>query len=220
MARCITPLKASAFTLLELLMIVATIAILAAIAVPNFLEAQVRSKHAAARGNMAGIAAGLAAYYADHQAYPTNRPDYPPGRTGWQGAPARDSASGMALYVLTSPIAYFGIDSLEGGNANDPFSNERGTFVQYRNLAGAPFTEAERAQRYYLASNGPDHDPWDDGIFPTTGDLILRKKYTPYDPTNGTITSGGLFHFATGPVVPPALMLMDTPPAGAPLGGS
>jgi prepilin-type N-terminal cleavage/methylation domain-containing protein len=45
-----------AFTLIELLIVVAIIAILAAIAVPNFLEAQVRAKVAATKADIRSLA--------------------------------------------------------------------------------------------------------------------------------------------------------------------
>jgi len=48
-----------AFTLIELLIVVAIIAILAAIAVPNFLEAQTRSKVARAKADLRSIATAI-----------------------------------------------------------------------------------------------------------------------------------------------------------------
>jgi prepilin-type N-terminal cleavage/methylation domain-containing protein len=62
-----------AFTLLEMIGVLACIGILAAIAVPNFLEAQVRSRVAATRVNLVAMGEGLAAYHADYLAYPPNR---------------------------------------------------------------------------------------------------------------------------------------------------
>ena len=62
-----------AFTLIELLIVVAIIAILAAIAVPNFLEAQVRSKVSRVRSDMRSLATGLESYYIDTNTYPAWR---------------------------------------------------------------------------------------------------------------------------------------------------
>lgn len=63
-----------AFTLIELLTVVGIIAILAAIAVPNFLEAQVRSKISRTISDMAVVSAALRSYYADNNHYPHNNP--------------------------------------------------------------------------------------------------------------------------------------------------
>src|SRR5215211_3402823 len=59
-----------AFTLIELLIVVAIIAILAAIAVPNFLEAQTRAKVSRVKNDQRSLATGLEAYYVDNNSYP------------------------------------------------------------------------------------------------------------------------------------------------------
>ncbi len=60
------------FTLIELLIVVAIIAILAAIAVPNFIEAQVRAKVSRAAADMRSLATGIEAYRIDWNRYPPN----------------------------------------------------------------------------------------------------------------------------------------------------
>ena len=85
------------FTLIELLIVVAIIAILAAIAVPNFLEAQVRSKVARAKNDMRSIATGLESYAVDNGKYPPT---------------ILDNGNGQHLYyyeallALTTPVAF------------------------------------------------------------------------------------------------------------------
>jgi prepilin-type N-terminal cleavage/methylation domain-containing protein len=104
----------TAFTLIELLIVVAIIAILAAIAVPNFLEAQTRSKVARVKSDMRTVATGLESYQVDFNKYP---PDFQYANTsaGTGSCPCqgpvdlnvRDIRSFlMRLVVLTTPVSY------------------------------------------------------------------------------------------------------------------
>jgi len=72
--------KKQGFTLIELLIVVAIIAILAAIAVPNFLEAQVRSKTARVKSDLRAIAIACEAYMVDNNEYPPDQDNDPTSR--------------------------------------------------------------------------------------------------------------------------------------------
>lgn len=58
------------FTLLEMMVVVAIIAILAGILIPNFTRARAQAQTAACIGNMKTIATALELYYTDKQSYP------------------------------------------------------------------------------------------------------------------------------------------------------
>jgi type II secretion system protein G len=59
------------FTLIELMIVVAIIAILAGILIPNFVNARSQAQTAACESNLRSIATALELYYADNQVYPT-----------------------------------------------------------------------------------------------------------------------------------------------------
>jgi prepilin-type N-terminal cleavage/methylation domain-containing protein len=83
------------FTLIELLIVVAIIAILAAIAVPNFLEAQTRAKNTRSVANMRNLATAIETYRIDNKgATPTGYCNY------WWCNRAAYTAT------LTTPVAY------------------------------------------------------------------------------------------------------------------
>lgn len=93
------------FTLIELLIVVAIIGILAAIAVPNFLNAQVRAKIANAQAGQKTFADAQMIYRLDHGAFIPHI-----GHPPWQNK------------YLTTPIAYISSTSA----LKDPFQNEHG----------------------------------------------------------------------------------------------
>ena len=88
----------SAFTLIELLIVVAIIGILAAIAVPNFLNAQMRAKVARVEAEFRSIATALESYHLDNNFYPV-----------WVSFEGNSIwPVGRRLNPLTTPVAYMG----------------------------------------------------------------------------------------------------------------
>lgn len=120
------------FTLIELLIVVAIIAILAAIAVPNFLEAQVRAKVSRVKADQRTIATGLESYYIDNNAYPPND-DGP-----WGGVPVNEGLGNLdpdrakLLIPLSTPIAYI----TSSNTLIDPFGK-----IYSVNYSGQSFLE-------------------------------------------------------------------------------
>jgi type II secretion system protein G len=181
-----------AFTLIELLIVVAIIAILAAIAVPNFLEAQTRSKVSRVRSDFRVLATALESYRVDYNKYP----------------PVNDSLSELSprLRPLSSPISY--ITSIP----QDVFERDRSNFVGVGSLqdpSGRSFmyntsnitfglgnSTADETSRgsWSITSGGPDREV----TFPYyafSPNFIFSGSYIfqIYDPTNGTISPGELF---------------------------
>lgn len=150
------------FTLIELLIVVAIIAILAAIAVPNFLEAQTRAKVARVQSDLRAIATGVEFYRVDHTNYPdgTDSPDgYDPeivnflspyGLTHkYYGFRVRTATGhvGADFAGITTPVAYM------TNIPNDPFVKNCGNWTYcYR-----PTKKTKNG--YVITSVGPDSDP-------------------------------------------------------------
>lgn len=115
----LNPTQRSGFTLIELLIVVAIIAILAAIAVPNFLEAQTRAKVSRSKADMRTLALGLESYRIDNNDYPINQHSY--SHLPW-GSPIpyglnpidhrRGRTVAACLWRLTTPVSY--ISSISG----------------------------------------------------------------------------------------------------------
>lgn len=103
-------MKNNAFTLIELLIVVAIIGILAAIALPNFQNAQTRTRVAAVTAEFETLAKSLVAYHVDRNAYP----------------PMVDRGGSYKHYRVTSflstPIAYL------SSMPTDPFQQREDPF--------------------------------------------------------------------------------------------
>jgi len=190
------------FTLIELLIVVAIIGILAAIAIPNFLEAQTRSKVASVKANFTTLATGLECYYVDNDKYVLAADDL-----GWRHPAER-------LSCLTTPVPYlqaFPYDVFE--TDENSWSYWEGYYwyedrwsINDADWIGTPHWGHNAPHLYYnwlaiqyeIISKGPDRRDsfWSDG------DGTSNKHLKEYDPSNGTTSWGDLHYFGPGNINP------------------
>jgi prepilin-type N-terminal cleavage/methylation domain-containing protein len=93
------------FTLIELLIVIAIILILIAIALPNFLEAQIRAKLTRVHAELRTLTTALEAYQIDFRAYPLDDNEVPTPLHPSGGADT-DGADWYSFMVLTTPHKY------------------------------------------------------------------------------------------------------------------
>lgn len=215
------------FTLIELLIVVAIIGILAAIAIPNFLQAQVRAKVSRAKADLRTLSQALELYCVDNGDYPYTMDQFgvewqmpvgfPPGHPG---GPAG----------LTTPIDYLPsalrdpfllAEGLWGNQGNPLLYYERcgfgydifGTYYPIKpvrvpvdangtlNGTAPDYRETDPSKvpaRYVVYSVGPNKTH---RVLNPDGSVLVRSRFSlfnRYDPTNGTVSSGNILRFPGG----------------------
>ena len=209
------------FTLIELLIVIAIILILIAIALPNFLEAQLRARLTNTRACLRTYQTANEAYYTD---YGIHAPDVDGGqrsidtRRSWSTIigmhyGVRCDGSEICTYLLfTTPIPYIRDLCFDPflEQRNDPVAGKTYTLPEYSSyLSGDPQRKIWAEQfglRYAFLSRGPDLDRdagdynamWRDLGSHThphyTGSHTHHITQIPaiYAPTNGSKSNGDL----------------------------
>ncbi|MGI6456298.1 MAG: type IV pilin protein [bacterium] len=201
------------FTLIELLIVVAIIGILAAIAVPNFLNAQIRAKIARSKSDLKALAMAQEQYFLDNNVYTypftlhtlTTPVSYissiPPDVFAPKNAQARaNSENNIAftwyryVYGTTNPD-WGGSQSLRDAHCADyyayfpPFTPVRSTAVSLATTRGCP-------TQWLIKSFGPNTNGTSLAGGNNGDDYTLR-----YDSSNGLISLGDIAVFGPGMMV-------------------
>ena len=219
-----------AFTLIELLIVVAIIAILAAIAVPNFLEAQTRSKTARVKADFRTIATALESYRVDTNTYPeqgvpngSNTFPFQSDVTRVYGGDSPRHAVGnpAIAFRLSTPIAYIsstqavftdpffrGFDPVNTSVVNDTrFYNYSGDYYYGRiydaQQDGPVPTYAQRVERLNALNHWHVRSRGPDGDYERRSngwEEFLEFRGAPGTGPSGTGGSGALYDATNGTV--------------------
>ena len=177
------------FTLIELLIVVAIIAILAAIAIPNFLQAQVRAKVSRVKAELRTLGTGLESYYVDENGYPHE----------YLFADNPGTEQLRSLYVfrqLTTPISYITslpIDPFKAG-MRDGTNYKNNPYYWYYNW----LERYGRGINPYPGSDCPWYNQEISVIVTSIGPAFTAAWPMIYDPTNGTVSNGNLTRICPG----------------------
>ncbi len=195
------------FTLIELLIVVAIIGILAAIAVPNFLNAQTKAKLARVQSDFQGVRTALESYQIDNNSYPHD---------GWRGFIRRPNG----WIGLSSPISY-----INPAQLIDPF---KAKFIKVNDMdkevgdalyeLGSGNHKADKNNTYpfndwMLISLGPDSGL---GINYADDSYVMAnypfcQYLTRYQVTNGLISNGDIHLFKGGEPAREVQLVDDKP---------
>ena len=207
------------FTLIELLIVVAIIAILAAIAVPNFLEAQTRSKVSRTLADMRSVSVAIESYMVD-----TNNIPLPvPWRFNYSQAhfiaewlvlyaPPGTSHSVPGPYpgtLLTTPIAYMTTIPVDMFNTKmllrdrSYWGVDRKVNAASAVYSGFPLNRPTKVRDDFRRSMIPALIPENyHYALESAGPDLLWWQNTGqnaeswfYDPTNGTVSYGQILYF-------------------------
>ncbi len=177
------------FTLIELLIVVAIIGILAAIAVPNFLNAQVRAKLARAQADLNSLVTALESYRIDN-----NRYVHLWMTRYWPGTYDPNSITSHRLLSLSTPIAYIATIPPEAFDLKQQIPGKQADTYAYGDRASydkafwTGYFETKDRFLYSIRSIGPDRAS--NVIEPIFPDHIL-----PYAGSNGLNSSGDITRF-------------------------
>jgi prepilin-type N-terminal cleavage/methylation domain-containing protein len=172
-----------AFTLIELLIVVAIIGILAAIAVPNFLNAQIRAKVARVQAEMKTCATALESYRLDHNDYPS-----------YLNPKDLDPAPHFLPHRLTTPVAYLTslFDEIFPARNAPPSIPPKHEF-HYFNRKQSPLLLTEVPQHYLQQESAGSKYEW---LISSHGpDMWCDDLEIPYDASNGLLSSGDIARF-------------------------
>lgn len=175
------------FTLIELLIVIAIILILISIALPNFLEAQMRAKVVKVKGEIRSLALALEQYYLDFKIYPPeNEADTTVrGRTS------------QGLFWLSSPIKYM------SRIPEDPFCardspDDKSMYYETGGIKTGKAPCFMCLATWALYTRGPDLGEDIKSAAPHC-ELPSDGSVDSYSPTNGTRSGGDIFQYGGDP---------------------
>ncbi len=166
-------MKQSAFTLIELLIVVAIIGILAAIAVPNFLQAQIKAKIARVLADHKNLATAENMYRLDNNTF--HKHEHSP----WQHVP------------LTTPVSYLSAWPIDPFQENLPESAKQIAPYAKRTIHWEPIMSfnSTRAAGYLIQY--PNYAGWNVSAGP-------GPSHGVYAMSNGLISNGNITTFVPG----------------------